>query len=350
MPSLSLAINVNDMFGPSGIYSNPGSSGTSWERKTSLELVDPSDPSGDGNFQQNCAIRIQGGAFRSFGLTRKKSFRVIFKSQFGTSNLPTDGPGKLSFPLFGTAPGVAQEFQTLVFRMESNDGWQWSGAGGQPQYARDEFGRRAQLALGQPASHGRYLNLYINGVYWGLYNVVERPDSGFAESYIDGAVREEWEGQNSGSPINDATNLNTWNSYRSSVAAISSAGSDAARDAAFLRSCGYNPDGARNPAYPIWCDPSNNADYFIVNWYAGNSDWPNKNYYGGIDKQPSATGTSRTSCGTPNGRCSCARTPTTTVSPTTAGSPTRIRTCRTARSSACASATAPTVRCSTKGR
>ena len=290
VPSLSIAIEADDMFGGSGIYSNPGSSGQAWERKTSLEFVDPADPTGESNFQQNCAIRIQGGAFRSFGLTRKKSFRVLFKSQFGTSNEPTGGEGTLKFPLFGTDPGVAQEFQTLIFRMESNDGWQWSGAGGQPQYARDEFGRRVQLALGQPAPHGRYLHLYINGVYWGLYNVVERPDSSFAESYIENAERDLWEGQNSGSPINDSTNLNNWNNFRNAVGDISTAGTDSARDAAFLESCGFNPDGSRNASFPIWCDPSNNADYFITNWYGGNSDWPNKNYYGGIDTQPTRTG------------------------------------------------------------
>ncbi|MFT6861980.1 MAG: hypothetical protein ACJAVK_000534 [Akkermansiaceae bacterium] len=290
IPSLAIALDSDDMFGNSGIYSNPGSSGQAWERKTSLELVNPDDPTGAGNFQQNCAIRIQGGAFRSFGLTRKKSFRVLFKSEFGTSNQPTGGSGKLTFPLYGTDPGVAQEFQTLVFRMESNDGWQWSGAGGQPQYARDEFGRRVQLALGQPAPHGRYLHLYINGVYWGLYNVVERPDSSFAESYLAGADRDLWEGQNSGSPINDSTNLNNWNNFRNAVGDISSAGSDAARNAAYLEACGFHSDGTRNAAFPIWCDPSNNADYFLTNWYGGNSDWPNKNYYGGIDPQATRTG------------------------------------------------------------
>ncbi|CAN5336996.1 hypothetical protein BH23VER1_BH23VER1_02640 [soil metagenome] len=291
VPSLSIAIDANDMFGSSaGIYTHPGSSGTAWERRTSLELIDPTDPGGPGNFQLNCAIRIQGGAFRSFGLTRKKSFRVLFKSQYGSGGLPTGGPGKLDFPLFGEGSGVAQEFQTLIFRMESNDGWQWSAAGGQPQYARDEFGRRVQLALGQPASHGRYLHLYINGVYWGLYNVVERPDSGFAESYIDGAVRELWEGQNSGSPTNDATSLTFWNTYKSELAPISTASTGPARDAIFLRASGFDPDGTRNPAFPVWADPDNNIDYFLTNWYVGNSDWPHKNYYGGIDSQPGRDG------------------------------------------------------------
>ena len=254
IPSLSISLDADDMFGSTnGIYTHPSGSGNRWERKTSLELIDPADPTGGGNFQQNCAIRIQGGAFRGFGLTRKKSFRVLFKSDFGpTSALqPTGGPGSLRFPVFGTEPGVAQEFQTLTFRMESNDGWQWGAAAGQPQYARDEFGRRLQLALGQPSSHGRYMHIHINGVYWGVYNVVERPDGGFAESYLEGAQRELWEGQNSGSRINETDSLSNWANYRQALAPISNSGlTDAQRDALYLKACGYHPDGTRNPNFP----------------------------------------------------------------------------------------------------
>ncbi len=287
VPTLSISMETDDLFGSSGIYSNPQNSGQSWERLTSLEFIDPDHPDGSNNFQQNCAIRIQGGAFRSFGLTRKKSLRVLFKSDYGPANLPTGGPGKLDFPLFG--PDAATDFQTLTFRMEANDGWQWSGAGNQPQYARDEFGRRAQLALGQPASHGRYCHIYLNGVYWGVYNVVERPDSGFAESYF-GATRELWQGQNSGTPINDATSTGDWGSMLGEVAGISSATSDFARDRKYLQVCGFTSSGARRPSATVWIDPDNFADYLLVNWYGGNSDWPHKNYYCGRAAESTSTG------------------------------------------------------------
>lgn len=287
VPTLSIAMETDDLFGNSGIYSHPQSSGLLWERKTSLEFIDSEFPDGSNDFQLNCAIRIQGGAFRSFGLTRKKSFRVIFKSEYGTSSQPTGGPGKLNYPLFG--PDAVTEFQTLVFRMESNDGWQWSGAGAQPQYARDEFGRRAQLALGQPAAHGRYCHIYLNGVYWGVYNVVERPDAGFAESYF-GANRDRWQGQNSGTPINSATNTADWSTMMSVVDDISSAATDSARDLEYLQSCGFRPDGQRQPNWPIWIDPVNFADYLVVNWYLGNSDWPHKNYYCGRARESNSTG------------------------------------------------------------
>ena len=38
----------------------------------------------------------------------------------------------------------------------------------------------------QPASQGRYVHVFINGLYWGMYNAVERPDESFAEAHFGG--------------------------------------------------------------------------------------------------------------------------------------------------------------------
>ena len=54
------------------------------------------------------------------------------------------------------------------------------------QYTRDHFMRSLQLASGNPSPHSNFAHLYINGVYWGLYNPVERPDAEFAASYLGG--------------------------------------------------------------------------------------------------------------------------------------------------------------------
>ncbi|MDB4632787.1 lamin tail domain-containing protein, partial [bacterium] len=96
--------------------------------------------------------------------------------------------------------------------------------------------------------------------------------------------------QNSGNTINSARNLNTWNTYNTVVSRIGSASNDTLRDSRYLEACGFASNGTRNSTLPIWCDPNNNIDYFLVNWYAGNSDWPFKNYYGGIDTQTTRTG------------------------------------------------------------
>ncbi|MFT5109948.1 MAG: hypothetical protein ACI9UA_005600 [Pseudoalteromonas tetraodonis] len=278
IPSLSIVMDVDDMFGGRGIYSNPGNRGSGWERATSLELVDPSAPDGSKDFQVDCAIRIQGGAFRSFGLSLKKSFRVLFKSEYG--------PSKLRYPFFG--PDAAQEFDTLTFRMEANDGYQW-GNRTDVQYARDEFGRRSQLALGWPSSHGRYMHIYINGVYWGVYNTIERPDAAFGETYFPGADKAEWDGLNNGSSINEG-NTGSWNTLNSMASGISSAPDEAARTAIFMQAQGLNPDGSENPVSEDFINIDNYIDYLLVNFYGGNADWPGNNWYAGRARGLDSTG------------------------------------------------------------
>ena len=147
-----------------------------WERPTSLEIV-----SADGtiNFQVDAGIRIAGGASREHNSTKKKSFRLVFRREYGA--------GKLKFPLFGD--DATDRFDTIILRNNYNDGWQWSGAEDHAQYLRDEWSRATQLAMGQPSSHGTYVHLYINGIYWGLYNPVERPEASFASSYLGGNER-----------------------------------------------------------------------------------------------------------------------------------------------------------------
>ncbi len=284
LPTLSLVMNIDDMFGASrGIYANPTSSGPNWERPTSVEWV---NPDGTEGFQIDAGIRIQGGAFRDFGLTKKKSFRLLFKTQYGE--------GKLQYPVFGEE-GV-REFDTLTLRMESNDGWQWSGAGGQPQYARDEFMRQTQQAMGQPASHGQNVHLYINGFYWGMYNVVERPDESFGAAYF-GADPYSWDGQNSGTPINaDGDSFRSsrtraaWTSLTRGTNAIRTATTEEAKTAAYMAVQGLNPDGTDNPDAPRILDPINYSDYLIANYYGGNADWPFKNYYFGRENSPDSDG------------------------------------------------------------
>ena len=46
--------------------------------------------------------------------------------------------------------------------------------------------RDSQIALSGIGAHGTYVHLYINGIYWGLYNPSERPDNEFAADYIGG--------------------------------------------------------------------------------------------------------------------------------------------------------------------
>ena len=45
---------------------------------------------------------------------------------------------------------------------------------------RDTWSRDTQGALGQPHARSRWLHLYINGIYWGIYQIEERAEATFA--------------------------------------------------------------------------------------------------------------------------------------------------------------------------
>ena len=40
--------------------------------------------------------------------------------------------------------------------------------------------------MGDTDGHATYVHLYLNGLYWGLYNPVEKTDDGFAEIHYGG--------------------------------------------------------------------------------------------------------------------------------------------------------------------
>ncbi|MFC1633854.1 CotH kinase family protein, partial [Planctomycetota bacterium] len=268
IPSLSIAMNVDDMFGRDGIYSNPTQHGIAYERPVSVELIYPDETEG---FQVNCGIRIQGGAFRNFSLATKKSFRLLFKGMYG--------PTKLQFPLFGK--DAADDFDTIVLRAGANDGYSWSSARYTEQYTRDEFGRSLQRATGHAGAHGTFVHLYINGMYWGLYNPCERPDNSFSASYY-GGERDNWDAIHDNSA--SSGNLTAWNQM------IAKCQQAANSNEAYLELQGRNPDGMRNPATPHLLDVTNYVDYLIVNLWGGNWDWPWKNWWAGRDKSDSSTG------------------------------------------------------------
>ncbi len=228
LPTLSVVTTMDNLFGPSGVYSNPWGEGAGWERPVSAEWIRPDGTTG---FQVDAGIRVYGGAFRGFNLTRKKSFRLLFKRQYG--------PTKLNFDVF-EGQDAATSFDMLVLRGGANDGWNDWGRQS-TQYIIDEYMRQTQLAMGRPSPHGTFVHLYLNGLYWGLYNVTERPVAPFCANYFGGA-KEDWDAVNAGSAAGDSS-TSTWN------AMLSQARSGLTDTASYQRIQGNNPDGTNNPDY-----------------------------------------------------------------------------------------------------
>ncbi|NQT03741.1 MAG: CotH kinase family protein, partial [Planctomycetes bacterium] len=268
IPMMSIVMKIDDMFGSDGIYTRSTSQGINWERPASVELF---HPDGREGFQVSCGIRIHGGWFRSHNGTKKHSFRLLFKGIYG--------PTKLRYPLFGE--GAADSFETIVLRAGANDGYSWSSARYTEQYTRDEFGRELQRATGHASAHGIFVHLYINGIYWGLYNPVERPDNAFSASYY-GGERDNWDAIHDNSA--NEGDKTAWNQM------IAKCQQAANSNEVYQELQGSNPDGTANPSYPNLLDVTNYVDYLIVNLWGGNWDWPWKNWWAGRERSDSSTG------------------------------------------------------------
>ncbi|MHC4499480.1 MAG: CotH kinase family protein, partial [Planctomycetota bacterium] len=266
IPTMSLVMNLDDLFNPStdpsigGIYTteNQWGEGVAWERPGSIELF---YPDGSGGFQANCGVRIYGGVGRR---EKKKTLRLLFKGIYGTT--------KLRYPLFG--PDAADRFDTIILRANFNDAYTWGG--NSSQYIRDEYVRQIQLALGDPSAHGTFVHLYINGQYWGLYNPVERPESSFAATYF-GGDKDDWDALNSGNPTGESSTT-TWNAMLNLVR------QGVTTNEAYQRLQGNSPDGTPDPNYVDYLDIDNYINYMLINFFVGNRDWPGHNWYAAMNR------------------------------------------------------------------
>jgi hypothetical protein len=260
IPTLSLVLDVEEMFGSQGIYSNPerrtpSSPLSRVEKPVSAELI---YPDGRRGFQIDAGLRIQGGASRQPRNSPKHSLRLLFKRDYG--------PGNLDFPLFQDAP--ARAFNTVILRAEYNNSWiHWDTQQRlRGSYVRDQWLRSTQVDMSGLGSHGNHVHLYINGLYWGLYNPSERGDAAFAATYL-GGEREEYDAYtHRGVRDGDAA---AWNTM------FQLARQDLAQNANY-------------EALGNFLDIPHFIDYMILNIYGGNEDWPHNNYNAVRHRSPGA--------------------------------------------------------------
>jgi hypothetical protein len=188
IPTLSIVMEPDDLFGATaGIYTHATKEAAIdpfWEKKCSAEYFYHPDYQGiyrvGAGFQIDCGIAISGN-FSRLTHNPKHSFRLKFKRDYGSS--------RLEFPLFPTSP--VDEYDTLTIRTGHNQGWATNIAN--TDMLRDQHSRDIQgFDPAQAVSDGNHIHLYLNGQYWGLYFLSERPDDAFgAEHY--GGTKEEYD-------------------------------------------------------------------------------------------------------------------------------------------------------------
>ena len=280
LPTMSIVADMESIFGlPDGFYTNPYPRGRLHEHPASVEYY---EADGSFGFQINAGLRMMGWTSRIPGVSPKHSLRLLFRDEYGA--------GRLEYPLF---PGSdVNSFDTLALRSNSRDSWISDypfGEGGGvweqfdrgamrsvASYIRDQWSREVQADMGMQTAEGTFVHLYINGIYWGVYNPTERPDGAWSADH-QGGDEDDYDSvvfcnasptQLTPSPRAAHGDLEVWNQM------IAILDDGVAGDAAYQRIFGNNPDGTRNPDLPVLLDLDNFIDFMISGQYDAADDWP----------------------------------------------------------------------------
>jgi hypothetical protein len=264
LPAVSLVTDLPNFFdSETGILFNPNGRGSQWERPCSMEFLSPpgtNRPNGSQEFQIDCGARTRGGFSRDPS-NPKHGFHLYFRGRYGAP--------KLEYPLFGESG--AQTFDQIDLRTAQNYSWSFGGDLNN-SFLREESSRRAQLEMGQPASHVRYFHLFINGHYWGLFNFDERKEASFGATYFGGSKEEydvikceQSEGYVTG--ITDGQ-IDAWRDLWEKGRAHAATPSNAA----YFSLMGLQADGTTPSTDPVLLDVDNLIDYLLLTFWTGNED------------------------------------------------------------------------------
>ena len=239
LPHVRLDVAETDLFGERGIYSHPMETGEAWERPVRMSYDGgPGEPA----FAVGAGLRIHGGWNRMPKESPKHSFRIVFRARHGTP--------KLWQRLFKTGPST---FDQLVLRAGNNHSWlHWDAAERRTaDYLRDPWMRATHAAMGQPAARSRPVHLFLNGLYWGVYDLCERPDAHFAAQAWGGKA-EDYDARNADKVLSG--DGRSWDE----MLAMANAGIRSRED--------YEAIG-RVLDVPAF------IDFMLLNLYGANADW-----------------------------------------------------------------------------
>jgi hypothetical protein len=285
LPVLSIVTDKDNLFshendpGTGGIYIFTGPpvgdpTGHGWTRQANVELFGGTRIDENGNevphdMHVSCGLRLHGGHGRLAEKNPKHSFRLVFKKEYGKKTL--------KYPLFGE--DEPHKFDQLILRCHFGNSWQhWLESNRQKaQYTRDVWARRMQRKMGWTSVNALYVHVFLNGMYWGLYNIAERVDDKFVTNHLGGekedvdVIKIEEDGGN-----HLEASEGDMEAYDLMTETVSMAAYDAE---AYNRLQGLDADGNPDPTLEPLLDIDAFIDYMLINQYAGNTDWDHHNWY-----------------------------------------------------------------------
>jgi len=270
IPVVSIVADWSDL---DTLHNLPEERGKDWERPINMEYF---LPGGQIQFSVPAGIRIHGNFSRIFN--PKKSYRIYFRKSYG-------GPGNLEYPLFEDSP--VTKFDKLVLRAGFQDSFLHRNIPDRAdrhlsaRYINDQVVRNLHRDMGQPVAHGKWVLLYLNGEFWGLYNLTERIDLQFLRTYSDS--ESEWDIITKESGWDE---LGRWYSQEEVKEGDYGAWLE---NQNWIGSADFTNPG--NIGVLEWrVDIENLFSYMFLQAYVQNVDWPSANWITYRRKDPGAVG------------------------------------------------------------
>ena len=263
LPVLSVVLKSDDMFGSGGIY--PTSSSTNKADNTKPCSLEMFDAVGNTVFQSDAGIDNHGNASRDPYKNPKHGFTLRFKGRYGN--------GRLEGGIFPDSP--VTKWDKLILRADFGFTWlHWDGSAQRPRgiRVRDPYCKDSFRDMGRMAGHNRFVNLFINGVYWGTYDLAEDEDEDFAASYFGGE-------KDSYDVIEqNALKSGSWTTYREIKRILGWTGSTygTAPSSTKLASAFTN---ANYEEIKQHLDVPWICDYMILHYFVGHEDWGTQALY-----------------------------------------------------------------------
>ena len=191
-------------------------------------------------------------------LRLKRSMKLDINNSINSNLLKTN-------PVTGNSATTNFTDTKFVLRAGNNRAWSRIWNPDRTAFARDEWYRASQIAASGIGMRGSYVHLYVNGLYWGLYNPVQRQDAGFMAAYFGGEIADWMTLNHNGVKSGDDARYN------------------------YLTTTLVNQDMSVQSNYDeakLYLDIENYIDYLLVTWSMGMNDWPANNFYGGNRNVP----------------------------------------------------------------
>ena len=172
---MSFSLPKDEVIGSQGFYNNFMLTGSiTGERRRGVAIMEVFDPAGDRVGNSRVEMAVSGNGSSGWGM---KSLRIYFK---GANNQDCGLQSDLNYDIFG---GTAKDawgqaitsFSRIMIRNSGND----CGT----SYIRDAYMQAASAGLNVDIMATASTLVFINGEFWGVYNVRERYSPEYVESH-----------------------------------------------------------------------------------------------------------------------------------------------------------------------